>query len=85
VFEDSKVIGRIDMKKHSVYEHPAQFRLKMTLLAAILFSIAIASESRLLILASAVVFIGYIFYRVLTDPVKRPAEFKSSPIRNPEE
>jgi hypothetical protein len=60
----------MDMKKRGVYEHPVQFKLKMTLLTGILLSIAIGLESRFLIIVFGVACLAYVFYRVLTDPVK---------------
>lgn len=58
------------MTKRSVYEHPAQFKLKMTLVAAVLLNVAIALESRILIFAVGLALIWYVFYRVLTDRVE---------------
>jgi hypothetical protein len=60
----------MDMNKRSVYEYPGQFKLKMTLLMAILLIIVIGLESRFLIIAFGLAWLAYVFYRVLTDPVK---------------
>ena len=60
------------MKRSNVYANSASFKLQMTILASVLFSAAIASGSIFLVGLVGLALIGYVFYRVLTDPVKPP-------------